>query len=67
MSNPLSPYFNLTPTPETFADVPADELARIIEAAKAAEALDLTDLRETREWARTVRTVAERVLEARGQ
>ena len=65
MTNPLAPYFHCTPTPETFADVPTDELRRIIDAARNAERLDVTDLRETRHWAETTRKAAEEVLAKR--
>lgn len=65
MVNPLAPYFNRVPTPDELAKVPADELARIVEAARSAETLNVADLQETKSWARNVRTVAQKALTRR--
>lgn len=67
MRSALDPYLDRSPTADDFASVPADELARIIDAAREVEALTAHDVRETKAWARTVRTAAERALEAREQ
>lgn len=65
MTSPLDPYLDNEPTPDDFASVATEELARVIEAAREVESLSPSDVSEARSWAHKVRTAAERALEAR--
>ena len=65
MRSALDPYLDFEPAPEDLTSVPADELARIIDAAREVEALTAAGVREAKSWARTVRTAAEEVLAKR--